>query len=533
MSEINRKPEHPKAFEPSVLIANIALAVLGSVIGMQIITTLGVTPNTALIGVLVAIALSRLPGEFFQKYRSVHRQNLLQSNISCSTFAAANSLMLPIGIPFLFGMPDLIMPMLIGATMGMLIDTAMLYWFFDSRVFPGEDAWPPGVAAAEAIQAGDEGGTRARLLIYGSVIGIIGSFFKIPMSALGTAFIGNIWALTMLGIGFLLRGYSTVLFGIDMNKLYIPHGMMIGAGVVAGLQIAALLFKRKKQQEQGKETTSTAEHVYTRSDDDVRKGLGKGFFLYAAAATILALIGGIYTAMPAAQLVGWIVFAAISCILAEFIVGLSAMHAGWFPAFATSLIFLVIGIMLGFPPVALALLVGFVASGGPAFADAGYDLKAGWLLRRGDAEYELAGRKQQILAAVTGSIVALIMVAVLAQVYFSQNLVPPVDRVFVATIKAGVDPSIVHNLLLWAVPGALIQFVGGSKRQMGIMLSTGLLILNINAGYAVLAGILIRVVLRKIKGPQIDTPMTIMAAGFIAGDAIYSFVDSAFRAKWK
>lgn len=531
MSDHIPETDHPRALEPSVLIVNIVLAVLGAIIGMQIITTLGVTPNTALIGVLVAVALSRLPGTMFAKYRSIHRQNLVQSNISCSTFAAANSLMLPIGIPYLFGMPEMIMPMLIGAAMGMLIDTAMLYWLFDSRVFPGEDAWPPGVAAAEAIHAGDEGGKRARLLVWGSVIGLIGSFFKIPMSAFGTAFIGNVWALMMLGVGFLLRGYSTSIFGMDINKLYIPHGMMIGAGIVAGIQILALLFRQKDSQE---EKTVSAESRYTRKDEDVRKGLTKGFILYLLAALGLALMGGIYSVMSAVQLTEWVLFAAVACILAEFIVGLSAMHAGWFPAFATSLIFLVIGIVLGFPPVALALLVGFIASGGPAFADAGYDLKAGWMLRCGHGlQYELAGRRQQVLAAVTGSVVALIMVASLSHLYFSQNLVPPVDRVFVATIKAGVDVSIIQNLMIWAVPGAVIQFIGGSKRQMGIMLSTGLLILNINAGYAVLAGLLIRVVFRKIKGPEFDTNMTIMAAGFIAGDAIYSFVDSAFRAKWK
>ena len=71
----------------------------------------------------------------------------------------------------------------------------------------------------------------------------------------------------------------------------------------------------------------------------------------------------------------------VACILAEFIVGLSAMHSGWFPAFATTLIFLIIGILIGFPPVALALLVGFIASGGPAFADGGFDFRTGWLLR--------------------------------------------------------------------------------------------------------------------------------------------------------
>jgi uncharacterized oligopeptide transporter (OPT) family protein len=108
-----------------------------------------------------------------------------------------------------------------------------------------------------------------------------------------------------------------------------------------------------------------------------------------------------------------------------------------------------------------------------------------------------------------------------------------VDRVFVATIKAGIDASVVQNLLLWAIPGAIIQFIGGSSRQMGIMLATGLLILNPSAGYAVLAGIAARIILKKVKGPEVETPMTIMAAGFIAGDAIYSFADSAVRTKWK
>lgn len=529
--EYLREDKHPRAFEPTVFILNIILAVFGSIIGMQIITTLGVTPNTALIGVLVAIGLSRIPMAIFAKYRSIHRQNLVQSNISCSTFAAANSLLLPIGIPYVFGMPDMIIPMLIGATMGMLIDTAMLYWFFDSRIFPGSAAWPPGVAAAEAIYAGDEGGQRAKFLLWGTIVGLAGSFFKIPMSALGVAFIGNIWALAMFGVGLLIRGYSTIIFGIDINKFYIPHGMMIGAGIVAGIQIIAILLKGRKKAEQ---SAASEEVVYTRSDRDVGKGLAKGFCLYAGAAILLAVMGGLYTSMSIGQMVLWVLFAAVACIMAELIVGLSAMHAGWFPAFATTLIFLVIGIIMGFPPVALALLIGFIASGGPAFADAGYDLKAGWMLRRGmDAENERAGRLQQILAAVTGSIVALVMVFLFYKVYFSQNLVPPVDRVFVATIKAGIDATVIHNLILWAIPGAIIQFIGGSSRQMGIMLATGLLILNPNAGYAVLAGIIIRIALRKLKGPEVETPMTIMAAGFIAGDAIYSFVDSAFRAKWK
>ena len=117
---------------------------------------------------------------------------------------------------------------------------------------------------------------------------------------------------------------------------------------------------------------------------------------------------------------------AFSCIAAEFIVGLSAMHSGWFPAFATALIFLTLGMFMGFPPIALALLVGFIAAGGPAFADAGYDFKAGWLLRRGRSrEMELDGRREQLFAGVVGMVVAFGVVAVAFPVFFANNQFPP------------------------------------------------------------------------------------------------------------
>ena len=96
-------------------------------------------------------------------------------------------------------------------------------------------------------------------------------------------------------------------------------------------------------------------------------------------------------------------------------------------------------------------------------------------------------------------------------------------------VNAGVDPSVLQNLLIWAIPGAIIQAIGGPSRQMGILFATGLLILNPRAGWAVLIGILIRIALLRWKGKQAETPMTIMAAGFIAGDALWGFFDSVYR----
>src|SRR5437868_2129048 len=109
---------------------------------------------------------------------------------------------------------------------------------------PASGAWPPGVAAGEAIRAGDAGGKRAALLVVGLLIGIAGSWLKIPMSAFGVAFIGNVWALTMFGIGLLIRGYAMPVAGIDIAKLYVPHGAMVGAGLVALIQVALLIARR-------------------------------------------------------------------------------------------------------------------------------------------------------------------------------------------------------------------------------------------------------------------------------------------------
>lgn len=523
---------HPRALEPGVLVMNVLISVVGAIIGLQLITTLGVTPNTAIIGVLVAIAVSRIPGSAFNRFRSVHRQNLVQSTTSASTFGAANSLILPIGIPVLMGRPDLLVPMLIGATMAMLIDWFMLYWVFDSRIFPGRGAWPPGVAAAEAIIAGDQGGRRAGVLGIGVVVGIVGNYFGVSMSAFGIAFIGNIFALTMFGVGLLLRGYGPQLFGVDMNALYIPHGMMIGAGVVALIQVLFILFRPKPHATHAADGSVLPE--FTTSERALGRGIATGFGLYIVAALILAVISGLVGQMSIGMLVLWVVFAAASCIAAEFIIGLSAMHAGWFPAFATALIFLVLGMMMGFPAPALGILVGFVASGGPSFADAGYDLRTGYMLRGmgRNVPFERDGRWQQIIAGLCGLVVAWVIVTLFHDIYFSQNLFAPVDRVYAATIKAGVDPAILTNMFIWAIPGALVQLIGGPDRQMGILLATGLLIVNPLAGWAVLVGILIRIVAQRMYGQRAETPLTIFGAGCIAGDALWGFGSSVVKSKW-
>ena len=523
---------HPRFLEPASLLLITPLCVIGAIIGVQLIVTLGITANTSLIGALAAMALARIPIGALARYRSVHVQNLAQSAISAATFGAGNALLLPLGIPFVLGRPDLVPPIFVGVFLAMLLDGFMLYRMFDSEVFPATGAWPPGAAAAEAIRAGDEGGRKAAILGVGVVVGILGNWLAgIPMSAFGVAFIGNVWALTMFGVGLLIRGYSALLFnhplfsaiipGGDINKAFIPHGMMVGAGIVALVQVTLVILRR-----------GNPHAGASRSPSDVRRTLGFGVIGYVAIAVVIALLGGVAAQMSLPMLVLFLLYAAFAALVHELIVGLAAMHSGWFPAFAVALITLVIGMLIGFPPVALAVLVGFSAATGPAFSDMGYDLKAGFMLRGygGDPAFEMDGRRQQLFAAMFAFVVAGVVVLLSYRGFFAQNLVAPVDRVYVATIKAGASFYVAQQLVIWAIPGAIIQFLGGPRRQLGVLLATGLLIAFPMAGWAVLAGIACRVVWERFAKSE---GMEVFGAGVIAGNSLFAFFTSTWKAVMK
>jgi uncharacterized oligopeptide transporter (OPT) family protein len=530
--------KHPAFFGLASLALITPLCVIGAIIGTQLIVTLGITTNTSLIGALVAMILARVPLAAFARYRSIHVQNLAQSAISAATFGAGNAMLLPLGIPFLLGRPDLVPAMLAGVFLATLVDGYLLYRVFDSEIFPPTAAWPPGVAAAEAIRAGDEGGRKGIVLGVGLVAGLIGSgWFKVPMSAFGVAFIGNIFALLMFGLGLLVRGYSALLFnnsvfdwlipGGDIAKANMPQGFMIGAGLVALVQIVLIMLRGDRDR---------AATAMTKTSAEFRRSLGLGSLAFVVIAVFLAFAGGLFSELSPGMLIAFVVYAALAALVHELIVGLAAMHAGWFPAFAVALITLTIGIFLGFPPVALTLLVGFSAATGPAFADMGYDLKAGFMLRGegSDPEFERDGRRQQLYAALFAFVIAGLVVLVSYRMYFAANLVAPVDKAYVAAIAAKASPAIALQLLTWAIPGAILQALGGPKRQLGVLFATGLLIAFPIAGWAVMAGLVLRVIWERFAPEKLQGDMVVFAGGVIAGDAIFSFYDSMaknFRGK--
>jgi uncharacterized oligopeptide transporter (OPT) family protein len=530
--------EHPKAYAPHILILNIVMSVLGAIIGLELIVRTGVAPNTSIVGALFAIIISRIPIAILKKYQSIHCQNLIQTSISGATFSAANCFLLPIGVPVIMGRMDLMYPMLIGAFLATIIDATILYKTFDTEMFPAEGAWPPGVASAESILAVVQKGKKALLLLAGMGIGIGGKMIGIPTDLLGVSWFGDFAAMAALGVGSIVigiiktNGFIIDIFGTSIPVItdlfgegadlmaqpmfqYMPHGIMIGAGLISLIQCGRMLLK--------KSDGNSAAGKFSSSMANMKKALGGGYIAYLIVAVLLAVITGIWSDMSMLQLIIWIVFSAFAAIASELIVGISAMYSGWFPGFATALIFLIVGMLIGFPAIPLGILVAYTSATGPAFSDMAYDLKCGYILRGcgQDQELELEGRKQQYYSEMIGFVVAFVLVAIMAGKYFDQGLFAPVDATFAATIEAGAGAGVAKWLVIWAIPGAIIQLLGGS-RQVGILFATGLLVGSTINGLTILIALVLRYVLVK-RNKENEQTLNILGAGSLAGAALYSF----------
>lgn len=538
MSEEKKVP-HVKAFEGQTFIISVVVSVFSAVICMQIISRIGTTPNTSVIGALFAMALARIPFASLGRFRSLDRQNLVQTMASAAGFGAANCCLLAVGILYVFGDPSLIVPMLIGSGMATLIGMHLVYSLFDSEMFPARESWAPGIATAEALIAGDEGGKKGRTLLSGIILGALGAGCRIkpflaggiPMAGVGIAFIANPWAMSALAAGLLIRGYYPNLvpwlssLGLtnlpaDLGKTYIPHGFMIGAGLISLIQALVMIFK-KSVREFSSESAPTVTHAAA------KKAIAAHIGYFAVAAVILATITGFMTSMEPPKLILWVVWCTFSSISAAILVGLCAMFSGWFPGFAVTVIFVSLGLFMNFPLAALAVLAGFVSSTGPCFADMGYDLKTGWVIRGSgkNREYELDGRRQQMFSELFGGLIAAVVVGLLMKMHFNLNLLPPVSRVFAATVQAGSDYAILLEMLCWAVPGALLQVAGGSKKALGILCATGLLIRNPIYG----VGLVVALILRALFIKKHEEAMQLYGAGFVAGDGLFGFFNAIGR----
>jgi len=417
----------------------------------------------------------------------------------------------------MMGRYDLIVPMAFGALIGSMISIFVMGRLFDSRIFPATGAWPMGQAVAKTITAGDEGGKKGFQLLTGLVVGAVCGFFGIPAAGVGIAFIANMGSMAALGVGMILRGHSVRIFrGFDIGDTNIAQGVMVGAGIIALIQIIFTITNG------GKKVASEVSH--TVSDSSTKSTLFSSAWLFMAGAVVIALVTGVFSDMGLMQAALWVAFTGFTSVVVMILVGTAAMHSGWAPAFAVVTICLTLGLILGFPPVPLAVLIGYIGSIGLPLNDTGVGLKAGWLIRGkgADKEYEAYGRRQQVIVKQIGAVIGILMAVTFGLMLMRGGVIPPMSIFYAYTVLEVVNPALIRELAIWAIPGAVLQAAFGNK-SVGLMLATGLLISNPIFGIAVLAAIAVRLVI----GTKY---MEIRAPGLIAGDGLYGFGASIWAA---
>ncbi|MBO1929027.1 hypothetical protein J4731_08000 [Providencia rettgeri] len=104
----------------------------------------------------------------------------------------------------------------------------------------------------------------------------------------------------MFAVGLLIRGFSeSGLITYNLYENYVPHGVMIGAGIVALIQIGAIVFRNKKDSQQQSEDSDELRQ----SSKRIKSTLIKGATFYFLTALALTFISQIFVTMTLPQLI--------------------------------------------------------------------------------------------------------------------------------------------------------------------------------------------------------------------------------------
>ncbi|MBK0018750.1 OPT family oligopeptide transporter [Kosakonia sp. S42] len=525
MKKPTQSNDHPRTLTLFILAVMLPSSVVGAVVGVQLITTIGVVPATSLLGVMATMAFARIPYCAFKTLRNPHTQNLIQTAVSSASFGAAISLIAPLGLPHIMGLSHWIPVLLMCSSAAMVWDALLLYRVFGSSAFPASAPWPLGEATAEMIATGTSGTHKSGGLMAGAAVGMAGALAGLPVTAVGISLLCSGGTMLFFAAGLLAKSVLPM-FSVWQPPGQGTEGALLGAGAISALQFVGVMWHSHFRCEPSEHAASSSS-VRKSGRASLARSMMFGGCGYILLAVALTMGTGLDRQLSPMELTGFVIFAALAALFHEIIVGLAAMHSGWAPAFGTAIIVLLTGAWFHFSSELLVTLSVFVSATGPAFANMGYDFKTGFILR-GNSEnaFEDEGRRQQFIAAGIGFTIAIATVAMMQHSLFLHGQVAPISKTFAAVIRTRDhhEPAI----LGWATAGGLLQLIGGPKRQWGILFATGLLIANPVAGSLVFLGLICRSFMLRysVKGFTLEG----LAAGIIVGDVLGEFLTIAGNA---
>ncbi len=230
--------ESPAEVTGRAIILGIILALVFGLANAYLGLKVGMTVSASIPAAVVSMAILRM----FRKRATVLENNIVQGMGSAGESLAAGVIFtVPAffiwsasaqlkaqGYTFQIAQWQIILLALLGGTLGVLLMIPLRRYLVETE--HGKLAYPEGTACAEIIVAGDQGGSRAKLVFLG--IGI-GAAYKILMSGIKT------WSETVNHyFGGILKGGQ---LGIEATPALAAVGYIIGPRIAAMMLSGAVL----------------------------------------------------------------------------------------------------------------------------------------------------------------------------------------------------------------------------------------------------------------------------------------------------
>lgn len=138
---------------------------------------------------------------------------------------------------------------------------------------------------------------------------------------------------------------------------------MIGAGAIALIQsiISIVSSSHKNHEDTAKNKNCTV------TDEKAKKTIAMSFGIHVVGAILTGFLTGILTDMSMGKIILWILWTAFASVASMMLVGMAACIPDGSRPSAITTIFLTLGMLMGFPPVAVAVLTGYISSVGAIF----------------------------------------------------------------------------------------------------------------------------------------------------------------------
>ena len=510
-------------------LLSIAVAAYSAFAGLKVGGVYWPIATTSLISLAVLMLLGKTNSKEITIMQTAGSSGGLLAAGIIFTIPAAWLLGIPVSIT------DIFLISIVGGGLGILFSYPLRRQLIEREQLPCAD----GAAAASLIQAGDKGGSKARMLAYTFGIGAIFSIARDWLNAIpsyvnldtlkinaGNFSLGSSISLVPLAGGFLIGPRFTLAWFLGAIATYfviVPYALAggllaakgdvlaqiarpLGVGIVLGAAVAYFILK-------GLPTLGKLSQDYRES----------GFGKYAGIMIILAI--GILTIIsnmnPLVSIVAIVGAFAMAYVGAR---ATGEMNVDPMEIFAM-LVMLVAKLFLGFAALPLVIVAAIVTIAAGMAGDMMQDLKAGYLLQV-KLEHQMAA---QVVGLIAASLAIGVVLVSINQAHGIGTIEFPAPQAI--AVKEVIQANGLPQMLLWGILiGTLLTLIT-SRIGWGIVpVAFGIgLYVPIELSFPLFIGGLLRYAIDRRKQTE---HYRLVAAGLIAGESLVGVALTllAFRA---